>query len=79
MISFKEFQEFDFRVGEVISVDGSAINLNVGKDILVRADLDVKEGDKVVVLVNGEEPAILSAGRKTVGVDGEAEVGMRVS
>lgn len=79
MISFKEFQGFDLRIGEVVSVDNFAIRVNVGEEVLVKADLDVTQGDKVVVLINGEKPAILSIGRESVCVDGDIDAGTKIS
>jgi len=36
MIDFKEFQRFNLRVGEVVSVDDSGIRINVGEEVWSR-------------------------------------------
>ncbi|MBU0906930.1 MAG: hypothetical protein KKE05_02110 [Nanoarchaeota archaeon] len=46
---------------------------------MVKTNLDVKQGDKVVVLVNGEKPAILSVGLETISIDGDMKPGTKIS
>ena len=79
MIGIKEFQRFDLRVGEVVSAGGERARVSDGEREFSFEGLNVQEGDKVIVLVNGETPAVLCVGGEVVSPNGEAKPGMKIS
>lgn len=59
MINIEQFKEVDFRIGEVIKVSGDEIQINCdNKTFLINMNLDVKEKDKIVVIINKDKLVI---------------------
>ena len=81
MIKFDEWQKIDFRIGEIIDVNGENIKITCrNKEFFIKLKLDVKKGNKIAVIINNEKLVIpVVNGNIPLIPDKDIEVGSRVS
>ena len=79
MITIEEFSKFDFRVGKVKEINKGSIKIILeDKEFNVNLMLDVKEGDKIVVLVNGDNLIIPLADGGVISPEKNIKEGSKV-
>ena len=80
IIKFKEFIEFDFRCGEVKEIKKNKIIVDVNDLIICdKGKFDYDLGDKVIILLKGNEGRILAVDNSLLTVDKEIENGSKIS
>lgn len=81
MIKIEEFWRIDFKIGEVKAIGKDSIQITCNKrDFIINLSLDVKKGEKIVVIIDGDKLIIpVVNGKIPLVPEKDIEVGSKIS